>query len=549
MLDALDDQQRAAAECLTGPVVIHAGAGTGKTRTITYRIAHGVAHGVFEPTQTLAVTYTNRAAGEMRSRLLAMGVGGVQVRTFHSAALRQVQYFYPQVFRKDAPRLLTSKLRAVEQAAAACGLPRDREYIRDLAAEIEWAKVNVLSPDAYRAHVLPRPMDTSEVAQAYQAYLGVLDEQSAMDFEDVLLTALALLVNYPDIASQVQRQYRHFTVDEFQDVSPVQFELLRAWLGGRDDVCVVGDPAQTIYSFTGATSAYLDAFEGHFPGARRVDLTHSYRSTPAIVSTANAVMLRAPQGQAVRLDTALPDGPPVTHVSYPTDQDEAEGVATWIRALLASGTPPREVAVLYRMNSQSEVVEHALHEAGIPYSVRGAQRFFERSEVKLALAALRSAGAGHAAKPLVEQVGDVLAGQGWTASPPALAPSARAVWESLNVLVGLAAEHGAQPEATMASFVASLNARVAAADEPTADAVTLATVHSAKGLEWDAVAVVGLSEGLLPLSYAVTPDAVAEERRVLYVAVTRARRYLHLSWAQRRAAGGALRTRSSLLPD
>jgi DNA helicase-2/ATP-dependent DNA helicase PcrA len=549
VLDDLDDQQRAAAECLTGPVVIHAGAGTGKTRTIINRIAHGVASGVYQANQTMAVTYTNRAAGEMRSRLLAMGVTGVQVRTFHSAALRQVQHFYPQIFRKDPPRLLVSKVRAVEQAVGRCLPGRGREFARDVAAEIEWAKVNMMSPEAYRSHSLPRPLDLAEVSQVYQVYLDDLGRQGAMDFEDVLLLATAMLTNYSDVAADVHRQYRHFTVDEFQDVSPVQFELLRAWLGGREDICVVGDPAQTIYSFSGATSDYLLDFERHFPRARHFALTHSYRSSPQVLELANAVMAAAPRGQAVRLDTTAVDGPAVLHIQYDTDADEAQGIADWIAGLIRDGLPAREIAVLFRINSQSEPIESALQDAGIPYTVRGGQRFFERPEIRQALALLRAAGAGDIAKPLPEIVGDIVRGAGWSPQPASQAPAQRGVWESLQTVVDLAAKHAQNADTNVATFVAALNARAAIADEPTVDAVTLASIHSAKGLEWDAVAIAGCSEGLLPISHAVTPDTVAEERRVLYVAITRAKRHLLLSWALRRATGAAQRSRSLLLPN
>jgi DNA helicase-2/ATP-dependent DNA helicase PcrA len=370
ILSALDDQQRAAAECLSGPVVIYAGAGTGKTRTITHRIAHAVEENAYEPTQTLAVTFTARAAGELRGRLGSLGVHGVQVRTFHSAALRQLRFFYPQYFSTGLPDLVTSKFRYVADAVALCHVNNSTDVIRDVAAEIEWAKVNILSPESYRTQVvntrrvLPGDLTVEQVAKVYEAYLKRMDEAHLMDFEDVLLNITAMLENIPEVSAAIHRQYRHFTVDEFQDVSPVQFELLSGWLGQRSDVCVVGDPAQTIYSFSGATSRYLTDFTKHFPSAQQFELSTSYRSTPQIIKAANSVL--AQDGTSpVRLHAVRPDGPAVSVKSFADDEQEAQSIARRISLLVAEGISPREIAVLYRINSQSEILEAAARVRGI----------------------------------------------------------------------------------------------------------------------------------------------------------------------------------------
>jgi len=556
ILDALDEQQRAAAECISGPVVIFAGAGTGKTRTITHRIAHGVASGVHDPSQSLAVTFTTRAAGELRSRLGGLGVQGVQVRTFHSAALRQLRFFYPKYFTSAMPSLVPSKVRFVSEAAAMCGLSPDRDSVRDIASEIEWAKLNIMSPESYRAHSdklrrsVGHDLTVEQIARVYEAYVVRMDEAQAMDFEDVLLLMTSMLQNFPEVSAQVHQQYRHFTVDEFQDVSPVQFELLSLWLGSRDDVCVVGDPAQTIYSFSGATSSYLLNFQKHFDRTQEFQLTHNYRSTEPIVKVANQISIRDSK-DSLRLSSVRGKGPDAALDTYDCDEDEANAVASQIKRLISQGLAPRDIAVLYRINSQSENLEAALGALGIPVSLRGAERFFERPEVKTALLNLRAGTHVGGDKPLGALVRDILGGVGWRAQSPDSGRAAQETWESLNTLVELADDiTSAKPDALLVEFVQLLDQRSEMEFAPSANSVTLASIHAAKGLEWEAVFVVGLSEGLLPITHAKTASEYSEERRLLYVAVTRARTYLRMSWSKSRHRDGrGNRTESSLLLD
>lgn len=538
VLSSLDDQQRAAAECISGPVVIYAGAGTGKTRTITHRIAHGVAHGVFEPNQILVVTFTTRAAGELRSRLIELGVPGVQVRTFHSAALRQLRYFYPQVFNKPFPALIPSKAKLVGEAANACGISVGQDQIRDLAAEIEWAKVNMISPQLYAAKAAESNRRVSDsisfesVGKVYESYLGLLDSSNSIDFEDVLLLMTAILTNFPEVASQIRRQYRHFTVDEFQDVSPVQFELLSQWIGNRNDVCVVGDPAQTIYSFSGATANYLRNFDRHFENAQRFELSHSYRSLGPIVEAANQVIGNQ---DSVKLIATRGDGVAVTQSIFTTDELEAANVADKITELMAQGIQLRDVAVLFRANSQSALFEAELSNRGIPFTLRGSERFFERSEIKQATLAMRAALSLPSIGHLSSQVREICTTIGWQEKMPTFGRNAQDSWDSLNALVDLADDFvHSNPNASLLDFIAEIDRRSEIEHAPTANAVTLASMHAAKGLEWDAVFVVGLSEGLLPITYAVTPQQLAEEQRLLYVAITRAKNSLQLSWARSR---------------
>src|SRR6476469_5465532 len=295
LLDALDPEQRRVAEALRGPVRVLAGAGTGKTRAITHRIAYGVSSGVYNPTEVLAVTFTTRAAGEMRTRLRSMGAGAVQARTFHSAALRQVRYFWPKVHGGAPPELTASKIPVVAGAARRNRVEVSQALLRDLASEIEWAKVSNVRPDDYE-RLAPRRgrevsgLDAATVAHVFGSYEELKRDQGRMDMEDVLLIGAALLSEDDRVAAEVRRQYKWFVVDEFQDVSPIQSALLDLWLGGRDELCVVGDPAQTIYSFAGAQASYLTDFPKRFPGSVNVELTRNYRSTPQVIEAANTLL-------------------------------------------------------------------------------------------------------------------------------------------------------------------------------------------------------------------------------------------------------------------
>ena len=595
LLEGLDrEQQEVARTLLDGPVCVLAGAGTGKTRAITHRIAYGVASGIYKPNQVLAVTFTARAAGEMRGRLRTLGAGAVQARTFHSAALRQLKYFWPQTIGGPAPRILESKIPMVAEAASACRIKTDRASLRDLASEIEWCKSTETAPEEYpsaaaKAQRVP-PREPAEVSRVYAAYEEHKRERGFIDFEDVLLLTIGVLDSRPNVADQVRAQYRHFVVDEYQDVNPLQQRLLDQWLGQRDSLCVVGDASQTIYSFTGASPEYLLGFPDRYPKGTVVHLVRDYRSTPQVVGVANALLAAIPQdSQAGRraararleLVAQRESGPAVAYTEYPDEAAEAEGVAENIRSLIDAGARPAEIAVLFRINAQSEVYEQALADRGVPYVVRGIERFFDRPEVRQAVLLLRGAaraggpggsggpggdtgsdpvggsggshnpGDGSAPEGLAAAVRAVLSGSGgWSPSAPGGSGRAREQWESLAALAALAEEHeSAHPSAGLPEFVHELEERAAVQHAPVVDGVTLASLHSAKGLEWDAVHLVGLTEGLLPISYAETDEQIEEERRLLYVGVTRARERLALSWALARAPGGRPTRRPSRFLD
>ncbi|MEU1862217.1 ATP-dependent DNA helicase UvrD2 [Streptomyces gardneri] len=553
VLDGLDPEQREVALALSGPVCVLAGAGTGKTRAITHRIAYGVRAGILQPASVLAVTFTNRAAGEMRGRLRQLGAGGVQARTFHSAALRQLQFFWPKAVGGDMPRLLERKIQLVADAAARCRIRLDRNELRDVTSEIEWAKVTQTVPADYPAAVAKSvrdaPRDPAEISQIYALYEQLKRDRSVIDFEDVLLLTVGILQDRHDIAEQIRRQYQHFVVDEYQDVSPLQQRLLDLWLGDRDNLCVVGDASQTIYSFTGATPDHLLNFRNRHANATVVKLVRDYRSTPQVVHLANGLLSQA-RGRAaehrLELISQRDPGPEPVYTEYADEPAEAEGTARRIRDLIAARVPAGEIAVLYRINAQSEVYEQALADAGVPYQLRGAERFFERQEVREAGIALRGAARAGGNDSLLDDVEDlpaqvraVLSTKGWTTKPPSGSGAVRDRWESLAALVRLAEDFArAKSGATLSDLVAELDERAAAQHAPTVQGVTLASLHAAKGLEWDAVFLVGLTEGMMPITYAKTDEQVEEERRLLYVGVTRARVHLSLSWALSRAPGG-----------
>lgn len=557
----LDDEQREAVQAPRGPVCVLAGAGTGKTRTITHRIAALVTAGHVAAGQVLAVTFTQRAAGEMRARLRALGaasdnhasgVGAVQALTFHAAAHRQLRYFWPRVVGDTGWQLLDSKFAVVARAATSAGHKVSTDDVRDLAGEIEWAKASLISPEQYPDAVAAAgrdvPLDAGQIATVYTGYEALKarrDGVALLDFDDLLLHTAAAIENDTAVAEEFRDRYRCFVVDEYQDVTPLQQRVLSAWLGERDDLTVVGDANQTIYSFTGASPRYLLDFSRRFPDAIVVRLERDYRSTPQVVSLANRVIAAAHgrvAGSKLHLVGQRNPGPAPSFQEYPDEVVEAAAVAKSIARLVESGTAPAEIAVLYRVNAQSEVYEEALTEAGIPYQVRGGEGFFSRQEIRQALLVLQRAAGRGVDGPLPGEVRRLLEPLGLTAQPPT-GIRARERWEALTALAELVDEEVAhRPQLDLPGLVAELRVRADARHPPVVQGVTLASLHAAKGLEWDAVFLVGLADGTLPISHALAHGAVSEpveeERRLLYVGVTRARVHLALSWALSRTPGG-----------
>jgi len=550
LLIDLDPAQRKAVTITSGPLCIVAGAGTGKTRVISRRVAYALATGVVRPRDVLLVTFTDKAATEMRGRLAALGQPEVTAATFHAAALRQLRHFWPRVRGTDPPRIVESKVPIL--APLAKGLPGGYRYlaVRDLAAEIEWAKARRIGPAEYIASAMTSgrdgPLPADLMAGLFRRYESALERAGLIDFEDMLARTIELIESSEDVAAEVRDRYRWFSVDEYQDTNPLQASLLDAWLGGREDLAVVGDEDQTIYTFTGATSDYLTGFRVRYPAARQVTLQTNYRSTPQVLELANRVLAagrgapdeRAPGEAArppVRLVATIAGGPAPAIAGFGSDEAELDGIVRAIRALARAGTPHGSMAVLVRTNAQLPPIESALGVAGIGFHVRG-EGFFARPEVRRAVTVVRSLARTQDEGPLVERVGAALEsalGVSRSESPDGDVASERQA--ALLTLLELADDLVRDvPSADAAAFLAELERRMAIEAGGVSTGVELLTYHRAKGLEWDAVFLPALEEGTLPIRQATQPPELAEERRLLYVGITRARRHLWLSWATRR---------------
>lgn len=525
ILDALDEEQREVALASRGPVCVIAGAGTGKTRAITHRIAYACAIGVMNPSKVLALTFTARAAGEMRARLRSLGVPSVAARTIHSAALKQLIYFWPGVFGGRAPDLLTTKSRFVKEAISRAGLEgkvsaNSRELLRDISTEIEWAKVSQIAPEDYieesKARADRNRINSGQIAQVYAAYESLKRQERTIDFEDVLLLTTAMLEEEREIRERVQDQYRYFTIDEYQDVSPLQQRLINAWLGNREEICVVGDPAQTIYSFAGATPVFLNNFTRRFPQAQVIRLTSGYRSTPEIIFMANSVLRSGLMGQ--ELVSLNPHGAhPEVH-QYKDESSEVAGIVAEIVKLTSEGIAAQDIAVLARTNSQLNALERVCLVARIPYQVRNNERFFDRADVKDFLRAVRQASVIPAPGEWIDELR--------TLAQPFITGAST---DGITALLHLAREVDDDPAftpKTLRTYLREVEERAEQNNPPVMPVTTLATLHAAKGLEWEHVFLVGLNEGILPTH----ENAVEEERRLFYVGITRAKRHLNLSY-------------------
>jgi len=530
ILAALDPDQRAVALATRGPVCVIAGAGTGKTRAITHRIAYAAAIGTMDPAKVLALTFTAKAAGEMRARLRTLGVPTVAARTIHSAALKQLLFFWPSVFGGRTPDLMTTKTGFLTEAINRAGLSSslratNRELMRDIASEIEWAKVSQVGPTDYINEVSKRMQKPrvlpEQMVQVYTAYESIKKQELAIDFEDVLLLCAAMLEEEREVRERVQDQYRYFTIDEYQDISPIQQRLINAWLGTRKDICVVGDPAQTIYSFAGATPVFLNSFTQRFPDAEVIRLSTGYRSTPEITFAANELLRHGTMGQELVAFNDHGSKPIVT--GYSDETSEIRGVMNEINALLADGTQPQEIAILARTNAQLKGAEKAMLAQNIPYQVRNTERFFDRREVRDFLKQVRQASVIPAE------------GQGWIdelrsiAQPYLTGEAIDGIAALLHLARELDDDDNFSPK-TLRGYLREVEDRVQQNNPPTMPVVTLATLHAAKGLEWERVFLIGASDGQLPLTNSNGDSAIEEERRLFYVGITRAKADLHISY-------------------
>lgn len=531
LLAGLDDGQRLAVTTTDSPLCIMAGAGSGKTRVLTRRIAYRVATDDADPRHVLALTFTRKAAGELASRLRNLGLRDLPTAgTFHAVAWSQLHTWW-KGFGRTPPQLLDRKGRILGPLLGRT----TRMSVPELATEIEWAKARRFLPERYPLAATQADrrtgLATSKVADLYAAYEEQKQRRGLVDFDDLLERCADALVADPGFAEAQRWRFRHLFVDEFQDVNPLQHHLLHAWLGDRTDLCVVGDPHQAIYRWNGADASFLNDFVDHHPGAGQVALLDNYRSTPEILAVAAAV-LDGGTGQARRQHAHRPSGSVPTVVAYPNETEEANGVVRAVRDNHRPGGRWGRQAVLVRTNAQTAFVEQAMRRARIPYRVRGANAFLGRPEVQRALNDLVRA-PGRLAPALIDLVPDLVDGAGLT-------DEARDQQENLAALARLCHEFLAlEPDGSAREFRWWLTATVQSDDyrDAGSDAVEVVTFHVAKGLEWPVVHVAGLEDGLVPSSHARTPEAMAEERRLLYVAVTRAEEVLRCTWAAERALG------------
>lgn len=542
-LAGLDEQQKIVATSFDGPLCVLAGAGTGKTRALTHRIAYGIAEGKFLPESVLALTFTTKAAAEMGHRLRGLGVEGVATRTFHSAALRQLQHFWPEITGGYLPDIVASKGRIIAGALEGLKISLDTAVLRDIAGDIEWRKVQGYSLEEYREHRparaggLPGSLSLEVMLSIHERYESLKDEQSRIDFEDVLLACVGMLEEETRVRDRIQAQYGVFLVDEYQDVSPIQQRLLDAWLGKREDLVVVGDASQTIYTFAGASSSYLLDFATRYPTASVITLERNYRSSADIVQAANHVISGRPGAVVLRARDS-PSTPIRRHIAA-SDQREADYIAQSIHNLLEQGRSGDDIAILTRFGAQSLLLETALASKGLSTRVQGAKDYFEQPHIQRAVMEIRGAAVAGVEGELATVVDDILRGIGFDGTPPDHAGAERSKYEDLLALRNLA--RSADPSTTVMEFSTMLTTRKSAGDSPSVGAITISTVHSAKGREWPVVFMMGLAEGLFPISYATTDAALEEERRLFYVGITRAREELVLSMGERSKETSPLR--------
>ena len=547
ILNGLDPDQLAVVTAIRGPVCVIAGAGTGKTRVITNRIAYAINAGVTDPTKVLALTFTARAAGEMRARLRTLGVPNVAARTFHSAALKQLLYFWPYSFGGQFPKLLTTKSSFLSQAIerAEIAMPAQAASLRELASEIEWAKVLEISPDTYqeaaiaasRSVRLPNsksgPENLEIVAKVYEAYESLKKQERALDFEDILLLTVGMLEEDRGVRERVRDQYRFFTVDEYQDVSPLQQRLLNLWLGNREEICVVGDAAQTIYSFAGATSNFLLTFKTRFPNAQTFRLSRGYRSTPEIINTANQILrsanLNSDHGNELSSANSHGDKPLIN--GFNSSGDEIAFVVSAVVENLSSGVDSSDIAILARTNAQLDQIKSALNNAKIASQIRSGERFFDRVDVRDAMRVIRSASVlPPEGGDWYEDLVSVLRPFGDADYVNGFLRLAREMKEGSIELdsADLESSSNTKTKTSMRTFLRELEDRAEQNNPPTLPGVTLSTLHSAKGLEWNHLYLIGVSDGLLPMS---NSNDLNEERRLFYVGVTRAKQNIQITYA------------------
>jgi len=565
LLADLDAHQRAAVTEPHGPLAILAPAGSGKTRVLTRRIAYRVRERRSEARHVLAVTFTRRAAGELVDRLEALGVdGALTAGTFHALALAQLRRRAADQ-RTEPPRVLDRKARILGPLLRRGAGPSNaavRLAVGDVAAEIEWAKARMIPPDRFAAAAtaaerrLPRP--AAELADLYATYEAEKRRKRWLDFDDLLAGCAHAIETDGSFAAGQRWRFRDLFVDEFQDATPLQMRLLRAWLADRADLTVVGDVAQAIYGFAGADASPLAEFRGHFPGGRTIALAYNYRSTVAIVAIAEAALGPTASVERDPPRAVRPAEEPVTIEIYDDDAHEAAAVADSCWRAFTDGVPWHRMGVLFRTNAQSSLFETAFARRGVPFRLAGGTRFAARPAVRALLDRLRAAERAEPARSFAEHLADLAADADADAdesradradadessadpsraggAPPIADEELR---EHRDALLDFGREYTERETGvrSVSAFVSWLDLATRN-DAGSERGVDLVTFHRAKGLEWQVVFVTGLERGLVPISWATTPAARAEERRLLHVALGRAEDALHCSWTRLRTAAG-----------
>jgi DNA helicase-2/ATP-dependent DNA helicase PcrA len=557
LLDDLDARQHDAVTSVAAPLAIIAPAGSGKTRVLTRRIAYGAREGRLHPKHVLAVTFTRKAAGELVSRIGRLGVDGrITAGTFHAIALAQLRRHAAER-NQEPPRVLEHKARLLGPILGGRG-PSASIAIADIAAEIEWAKARLIGPDRYvaAAEAAGRrpPRAAGDVSRVYAAYESEKRKRHVVDFDDVLGRCAEAIARDEEFAAGQRWRFRHLFVDEFQDATPLQLRLLRAWLGVTHELTVVGDPAQAIYGFTGADAAPLIAFERTFPGGTTIVLDRNYRSTPAVVALAEAALGNAAGDRRTQPEAIRPDGAPPTITGFDDDDAEARAIADASWHAHADGVPWNRIAVLFRTNAHSSRFEAALTKRGVPFRIGDGQKFTARAPVRALLDELREAERTRPGLPFGQYLADLAAdnpdpekdksetGRGAGApaedvTPPERDATAMSDHSERDALLELGRDYldSVSGSGAVSEFTAWLD--TATGGSKGAHGVDLVTFHRAKGLEWTLVFVTGIERGMVPISWATTAEAQAEERRLLHVALSRAEDELHVSWARARLVG------------
>jgi DNA helicase-2/ATP-dependent DNA helicase PcrA len=612
-LSDLNPAQREAVLHTEGPLLVVAGAGSGKTRVLTHRVVHLIAAVGVQPNEILAITFTNKAAAEMRSRLedlLPEVARRIWILTFHAACGR--------ILRREAPRLgyktnftiydQADQVRLVKQCLEELERDPKRFPAKGIHEHISSAKNQLVGPDEYRNRV--ESFYDQTVAEVYDLYQRRLFAANAVDFDDLLMLTVDVLERFPEAKERWQKAFRYVLVDEYQDTNHAQYRLLQLVAEKHKNVCVVGDPDQSIYAFRGADIRNILEFERDFGDTTTIPLEQNYRSTNTILRAANAVISHNRERKPKNLWSDLGDGEPVRVLEVEDEHAEARFVASEVAGLIDEGVDGREIAVFYRTNAQSRVLEDILVRQEIPYQVIGGPRFYERAEVKdliaylqvidnpfdavslqrianrprrgigdASLARLQTYADGHGLSlwealefpeeaglgpaqaravsafrallqslqagalelPVDELLERTLDRSGYLAALEAERTiEAQGRIENLQELVGVAQEyHASAPEPNLSTFLQEISLfsdQDALREQQSL--VTLMTLHNAKGLEFEAVFMIGMEEGVFPHSRSLEENSLEEERRLAYVGMTRAKERLTLTHAAARALYG-----------